>query len=260
MQAIRTNTDHAYRALGQSAANAAQVIDKLYEAAEAAGGNEELAFSLVSSSIICHSSVLIKSDDKLPEAIFLLLMCKKSAQDLTVSINDIITVLHALKDVHSASLELIEEITRYQEGDLKLLLIKGLEHYNQKQISLEKNRVVTFKKVFSDDMRTLLIDSCLSFLNSKISPKNLFTLIPNELHTLIHSSLSWTSSISLSITCKKNYVIFERLVMPVFLTREGGNSVTSRQSAKTLFRENRDYRLCDRHKIIGQDGIDYVQH
>jgi hypothetical protein len=187
-------------------------------------------------------------------------MCKKSAQDLTVSINDIITVLHALKDVHSASLELIEEITRYQEGDLTLLLSKGLEPYNQKQISLGKNRVVTCTTVFADNMRTSLIDPCLSFLNLKISSKNLFTLIPNELHTLIHSSLSWTSSISLSITCKKNYVIFERLVMPVFLTREGGNSVTSRQSAKTLFRENRDYRLCDRHKIIGQDGIDYVQH
>lgn len=251
MHVIPVSIDRACRPLGQSATNVAQVIDELYEAITVSEGNKELAFSLILSRIICHSSILINNDGRLPEAICLLAVSKKSEHDLTISEGDITTVLHVLKDIHVASIELIAEITRYQDGELKSLLTKGLELYNEKQASLGQHCAVTITPNFFDG---------LSFLTLITLPKNLWTLIPVDLHLLIHSSLSWKSSISLSQTCKGNYVIFERLVVPEFLTKEGKSSVKSGHSPKTVFRENEEYRLYDRHKLIDQPGIDYVQN
>lgn len=204
-------------------------------------------FSAVLAAIVTHYETLIRSGNihsshvpvLLQEALMVLIMCKKKAGELSISRYDITSAFDALQeklpDDKSGALK------RYKGAEFSVLLAAGIEHYNQRQPTIDKHIAVDFSPLTLE----------------QIELNNVRQSFPEELHFRLYHFFSLRDQRSLSLTCSQQLQI-DQQYWERQLTKEGKSLVTTALSAQKLVLEKLQYRL-PMYLPTDQAGIDYLQ-
>ena len=204
-------------------------------------------FSAVLAAIATHFETLIRSGnihsphvpELLQEVLMVLIMCKKNAEQLSISRYDIISAFDALQeklpDDKSSALK------RYKGAEFSVLLAAGIKHYNQRQPTIDKHIAFDFSPLTLE----------------QIELNNVRQSFPEELHFRLYHFFSMRDQRSLSLTCSQQLQI-DKQYWERQLTKEGKSLVTTALSAQKLFLEQLQYRLT-MYLPTDQAGIDYLQ-
>lgn len=249
----------------QVAKTAMEKIYQIKEAAGLAGVSKDETFSVVLCAIVQNFDVLTNTEnstsdpsvppDKLLEASIVLSTMQHAADGIvTLTLDDIMNALNALKYSRLATSEMAQQVNGYRI--CASLSTNGIERYNSHPTTKQPVELSIEKKLFADDLFNFISDLTKPSPSSN-NEVDRFKQLPNDMHGSIYSYLPLGDCNRLSRTSRDNYLTYSREVVLNSLMNDDGRkayyATHNERFAKELFRDHVEFRL-PLYKFSGDNG------